>query len=346
MTDLIWRDKLIKLIQSSDVSATLKSVIMLSWTLLVGLNGLGFNQPQEKKQQEQELTVSLQSDLVEVVFTVTDSKNRFVTDLSKDSVVVVEDGVSQKIEFFGRNNEVPMMLALAVDFSGSQEFNWPKERQAAERFFSEFFRGGKDYAALLTFRGTVNLERGLTNNETELSKSLKSLVRTDEGYASQGTSLYDAAYVVVDEVLDGPTARRILQRNDNRIRRAVILITDGHDTSSVRSQSEAIERAQRAGVLIFSIGISDSFRFADVNAKTLNEFAAQTGGRAYYPSNEAELRTAFKQIAEELSSQYMLAYYPTNAAKDGSFRRLELRIIGRDGLTVSHRAGYFAPKER
>jgi VWFA-related protein len=313
---------------------------------LIGLIALAHEQHQPTAPQEPEPTISLESNLVDVVFTVTDANNRFITDLRPESAQILEDGVPQTIEFFGRNAEVPMVLALVVDFSGSQEFNWPRERDAALKFFSEFFRWGKDYAALLTFRGIVRLQKGLTNDQTPLEAALKSLIRVDEGYASQGTSLYDAAYVATDEVLDGPTARRILKRNDQRIRRALLLITDGHDTSSLRKEPDVIERAQRAGVLIFPIGISDSFRFADVNAKTLDQLAGLTGGRAYYPGNEEQLRAAFKQIAEELSSQYVVAYYPSNTARDGCWRQLEVKIVGRDGLSVSHRAGYFAPKER
>lgn len=291
-------------------------------------------------------TVDLTSTLVDVVFTVMDEKNRFVRDLSPESIVVLEDGIPQKIEFFGRNTDVPMVLALAIDFSGSQEFNWPAERQAAEKFFAETFRWGKDYAALVSFRSTVELHRGLTSDPTRLAEALQSLVRRDEGYASQGTSLYDAIAITVEEVLDGPTARRLRARNENRIRRALIVITDGHDTSSVQRLPEVIERAQRTGVLIYAIGLSDSFRFADVNAQVLDELTQATGGRAFYPRNEDDLRLAFAQIAEDLSSQYLVAYYPTNSARDGRFRSLQVKIRGHENWTVAHRAGYVAPKQR
>lgn len=322
---------------------------MVQPALVVGgliLTTLAQGQHQPPARPGPEPTLSLESNLVDIVFTVTDAKNRFITDLSPDSLQVLEDGVPQTIAFFGRNQEAPMVLALVVDFSGSQEFNWPRERQAALKFFSEFFRWGKDYAALLTFRGTVKLDKGLTNDQSQLEAALRSLVRVDEGYASQGTSLYDAIYVAIDEVLDGSLSRRLLSRHDRRIRRALLLITDGHDTSSLRTEAEVIARAQQAGVLIFPIGISDSFRFADVNAQTLDRLAASTGGRAYYPGHEEQLRIAFDQIAQELSSQYVVAYYPSNTTRDGSWRQVQVRIVGRDGLNVSHRAGYFAPKER
>lgn len=288
--------------------------------------------------------ISLQSDLVDILFTATDANNRFITDLTQDAIEVFEDGVAQPIQFFARNNEVPMVLALVIDFSGSQEFNWPKEREAAEKFFQEFFRWGTDYAAILTFRGTVKLIRGLTSNEQRLISGLRLLVRTDEGYASQGSSVYDAAYTAIQEVLNGTTAQRILQRYDRRVRRALILITDGHDTSSVMKLSDVIEQAQRANVMIFPIGISDSFRFADVNAAILDQMAEATGGQAFYPKAPEQLRTAFRQIADELSSQYIVAYYPTNTARDGAWRKVQISVKGRPNVTTSHRAGYYAPK--
>jgi VWFA-related protein len=302
--------------------------------------------PQKPPPEPPEPTIDLRSTLVDVVFSVTDEKNRFVRDLTPESIVVLEDGIAQKIEFFGRNTDVPMVVALAIDFSGSQEFNWPAERQAAEKFFAEAFRWGKDYAAFVSFRSTVELHRGLTSDPARLAEALQSLVRRDEGYASQGTSLYDAIYITVEDVLDGPTARRLRARNENRIRRALIVITDGHDTSSGRKLAEAIERAQRAGVLVYAIGLSDSFRFADVNAQVLGELTQATGGRAFYPRSEDDLRLAFNQIAEDLSSQYLVAYYPTNSARDGRFRRLQVKIRDHENWTVAHRAGYVAPKER
>lgn len=317
-------------------------IFLLLWGSL--LLPAGGQQKAPPPTPEQEATISLESTLVDVVFTVTDERNRPVTDLTREQVRVLEDGVEQKIEFFGRTQDLPMIVALAVDFSGSQEFNWPKERAAAERFFSRFFRWGKDYAALLTFRGVTHLQCGLTSNERRLQEALRRLVREDMGYAGQGTALYDAAYTALDEVLDGAMGQRLLKRSEHRIRRALILITDGHDTSSRRSEHEVIARAQRAGILIYAIGLSDSFRFADVNARTLDALAMPTGGRAYYPENERALEEAFHRIAEDLSSQFLIAYYPTNTARDGSFRQLQVQIVGRPNLVVRHRAGYFAPK--
>jgi len=317
-------------------------VLVLLWgSLLVSSPG---QQKAPSPTPEQEATVSLESTLVDVVFTVTDERNRPVTDLTREDVRVLEDGVEQRIEFFGRTQDLPMLVALVVDFSGSQEFNWPKERAAAERFFSRFFRWGKDYAALLTFRSVTHLQCGLTSSERRLQEALRRLVREDTGYASQGTALYDAISVALDEVLDGAMGQRLLKRYEHRVRRALILITDGHDTSSRHSEQEVIARAQRAGILIYAIGLSDSFRFADVNARTLDALTTLTGGRAYYPEDERALEEAFHRIAEDLSSQFLVAYYPTNTARDGRFRRLQVQIVGRPNLVVRHRAGYFAPK--
>ncbi len=318
------------------------TVLVLLWGGLL-FSSLG-QQKAPSPTPEQEPVLSLESTLVDVVFTVTDERNRPVTDLTREDVRVLEDGVEQRIEFFGRTQDLPMLVALVVDFSGSQEFNWPKERAAAERFFSRFFRWGKDYAALLTFRSVTHLQCGLTSSERRLQEALQRLVREDTGYASQGTALYDAISIALDEVLDGTMGQRLLKRFEHRVRRALILITDGHDTSSRRSEHEVIARAQRAGILIYAIGLSDSFRFADVNARALDALTTLTGGRAYYPENDRALEEAFHRIAEDLSSQFLVAYYPTNTARDGRFRRLHVQIVGRPNLVVRHRAGYFAPK--
>ncbi len=192
----------------------LSAILTLLWGNLVFVSSRQEPTPPPSRAtpEPQEVTLSLESTLVDVVFTVTDEQNRPVTDLKREEVRIFEDGVEQKIEFFGRTQELPMLVALAVDFSGSQEFNWPKEQAAAEKFFGQFFRWGKDYAALLTFRGVTRLHGGLTSDERRLRDALRTLVREDTGYASQGTALYDAAYIALDEILDGALAQRLLKR--------------------------------------------------------------------------------------------------------------------------------------
>jgi VWFA-related protein len=302
--------------------------------------------PSESHQvSEGDDTVRLESNLVNVFFTVTDGENRLVNDLTKKDVAIIEENAPQPIEFFKRGRDLPMVLALAADFSGSQEWIWSEERDAARQFFNQIFRPGQDYVAVASFRNTVQLHTGLTSSRERLDRVFQSLARTDTGYAHQGTALYDAVFTVMDEVLDGKTALRISRGHHFVDRRALLLLTDGRDTASLRTAAATIARAHRALIHIYAIGIGDGFRFAGVDRAALDQLCQETGGRAYYPRNPDELRWAFREIAEELTTQYVVGFYSTNAIKDGSFRKIRLDIPGRKDLTVRYRSGYYARTE-
>jgi Ca-activated chloride channel family protein len=136
-----------------------------------------------------------------------------------------------------------------------------------------------------------------------------------------------------------------LRENHYLVRRALILLSDGRDTTSLNKAAAAINRAHRALVTVYAIGIGDDFRFTGVDREALDTLCQETGGRAYYPRNPDELRWAFREIAEDLTGQYVVGYYPTNTAKDGSFRKVRLEIPGRKDLTVRYRSGYYAGTE-
>jgi Ca-activated chloride channel family protein len=330
-------------------------VIVLCWSLLAfdraGLSAQTqtSNPPSSAQPQDpipgDDKPVTLESNLVNVGFTVINPAGRLVTDLTKDELRLMENEAQQPIAFFGRNRELPMVIALATDFSGSQEFIWLEERAAAQKFFDEVFRPGQDYVAVASFRNSVHLHTGLISHRDRLDRVFKTLSRVDTGYAKQGTALYDAIYTVIDEVLDGKTAQRILRENHFAVRRALILLTDGRDTTSLRPATDAMARAHRAFVTIYAIGIGDRFRFSGVDRAALDAVCRETGARAYYPRDADELRWAFREIAEELTSQYIVGFYPADTAKDGSFRKIRLEIPGRKDLTVRYRTGYFAKTE-
>ncbi|MBI3949286.1 MAG: VWA domain-containing protein [Acidobacteria bacterium] len=298
--------------------------------------------PKSGEDWQQDEPIQLESNLVNVVFSVADRENRFVTDLKKEEVVLLDGDTKQPIAFFGRSRELPLVLALVVDFSGSQEFIWPQERDAAQTFFNEIFRPGHDYVAVASFRNTLQLHTGLTSQRERLDRVFKTLLRIDTGSARQGTALYDAIFTTIDEVLDGKTAQRILKQNHLIPRRALIVLTDGRDTTSLRAPAATTDRAHRALVTIYAIGIGDDFRFSGVNQAALGGLCRETGGRDYYPRDPHELRWAFKEIAEELTSQYVAGFYPSETIRDGSFREIRLEIPGRKDLTIRYRRGYFA----
>src|SRR5436305_35631 len=160
----------------------------------------------------------------------------------------------------------------------------------------------------------------------------------------QATALYDAVYITADEVLARDPVRSSAS-DDQITRRAVILLTDGVDNASSRKLEEAIDRAWRAGVVIYAIGIGDRFRFEGVREDILRRLSEETGGRAYFPHGPDELLDNFRQVESELRSQYLLAYSPTNGAKDGCLRRIEVRLTNRPDVRVIHRRGYYAATE-
>lgn len=284
--------------------------------------------------------VRLESNLVNLLLTVRDSENRLVRDLKKHEVLVTEESVPQAIAFFARRDALPLVLAIAVDFSGSQQWRWSESCEAVQQFLGQVFRPGHDYVALASFRSTVQLHTGLTSRQQRISQLVSSLARTDTGYARQGTALYDAIFVLTDEVLDGPIVRRIAGEHHDMIQRALLVLTDGYDTASVHSATDAVTRAQRAGVAVYAIGIGDAFGQAGIAHESLDQVCRETGGRAYYPRQADDLKWAFRQIAEELTTQYALAFYVSAIRRDDAVRPVRVQIIGRPNLSVRWRRGY------
>jgi Ca-activated chloride channel homolog len=314
-------------------------------------------QPDETTEDSGE-TLKIGVELVQVVFSVVDGQERLVTNLQKDDIGLFDNGQKQTIEVFQRSNNLPMMLGILMDVSGSQEFLLPQEKDSVGTFLDSFFREGKDYGALLTFQGETTLEIGLTSNLRRLKTALQRIKREetfrddDGGAPNLGTALFDAVDITAREVLNGKTAQRILRQDllqtDTRqtaIRRAICILTDGVDTASELTLPKALRAAQRLGVAVFAIGVGDRFRFGDVNQEMLNKLCRETGGRAFYPKNESGLKKAFQQIAEELSSQYILAYYPSESPDNAKFRDLEITIPGQPKWQVVHRRGYLQEKQ-
>jgi VWFA-related protein len=298
---------------------------------------------EEATQDEQ--TIKLGTQLVTVPFNVTDKKNRYINDLSKEDVEILEDNKDQQIFSFERQTDLPITIAMLIDISGSQEFTLPEERAAGQRFFRRILRPKKDLAAVVTFEHESVLVQDLTSDVDKLYRALDD-VRLPAQSATMGrrggtppinnsgvgsTAMFDSIYSVSSDLLRREAGRRV-----------IILVTDGEDTSSSVKMREAIERTWRSEIIVYSIGIGGPM---GVDSGTLKKIAAETGGRAFFPRNEGDLDTAFAQIDEDLRSQYILAYTPANGARDGSFRTIQVKVKNHGDLTVRHRRGYFAPKE-
>jgi Ca-activated chloride channel family protein len=293
-------------------------------------------------------TVKLGTDLVNLFFSAVDPNNRIISNLQQGDVTVLEDGKPQQVFAFKRESTLPINIAILMDLSGSQEYTFPKEKAAAGEFLRSVIRPNKDSAAILTFQDDVDLVQGLTSRIQTLQRAFDEIQYSrrfnQASSRRQATALYDAVYITADEILAHDDFRSRTS-DENITRRAMILLTDGVDNASSRKLEDAIDRAWRAGVVIYAIGIGDRFRFEGVREDVLRKMSEETGGRAYFPQGADDLLEDFRQIESELRSQYLVAYSPTNPNRDGSFRRIEVRVAGRNDVRLVHRRGYYAPME-
>ncbi|MEW6209707.1 MAG: VWA domain-containing protein [Acidobacteriota bacterium] len=292
-------------------------------------------------------TLKLNTELVNLIFTAVDKNNRAVGDIRQEEVTILEDGQPQPLFAFKREATLPINIAIVIDLSGSQEHTFAQEKMAAAEFLRSILRPGKDAASILTFRADVDLVQGLTSRIDTLKRALDDIefARRFGAVSSrrQATALYDAVYIAADEILSRDTYR---SADENLItRRAMIVLTDGVDNASQRKLDQVIDRALRAGVAIYSIGIGDRFRFEGVREDVLRRLSEETGGRAYFPQGADDLMDDFRQIENEMRSQYLVAYSPSNTARDGRFRRIEVKLAGRSGVMIIHRRGYYAASE-
>ena len=309
---------------------------------------------------EDEEVLRIETEAVNILFTAQDKNRRLLTNLKPDDVQIFENGTKQEISSFSRQVDLPLSLAILIDTSASQERTLPEEKAAAISFIESVIRPEKDEVAVISFTGDSTLEQGMTSNLNRLRRAVERVQFVPpSGYIGGGvvtngggmgtppisgsnqsvagsTAIWDSIYVTSDEVL-GPAPEKT--------RRAIILLTDGYNTSGMKKLDDAVQAAQKAEAVIYSIGIGDQF-IEGVDQGVLKKVSERTGGRAFFPRDEGELRLAFKQIQEEMRSQYLLSYEPTNPAKDGSYRTVEIRLanpqLDKDKVKLTYRQGYFA----
>lgn len=299
--------------------------------------------------------IKVDSEIVNVLFTAQDKNRRLLTTLTTQDIKILEDGKPQEVTSFSRQIDLPLSLAILIDTSISQQRTLPEEKAAAMSFLETVIRPAKDEVAVISFTGEAMLEQGMTNNLTRLRRAIERVrfvppagylgsgvhtgtppISGDNQQVAGSTAIWDAIWVASDEIL-GPAPERT--------RRAIILLSDGVNTFGKKKLDEAVQAALRAEAIIYSIGIGDDF-YGGVERGSLNKISERTGGRAYFPRDEKELREAFRQIQDEMRSQYLLAYEPTNQTRDGSYRKIEIQLANpqhlKDKIKVTHRQGYFA----
>jgi VWFA-related protein len=292
-------------------------------------------------------SIKVDVDLVNVLCSVRNKSGGLVGNLSKDDFTLLEDGKPQTVKYFTRETDIPLTIGLLIDISGSQARLIEDERRAAYQFFSQVLRK-KDMAFLISFGPEAELLQDFTNSPRLLQSALESLhVQSGVGglhpgpvpTAGQprGTVLYDAVYLAATDRMQKEVGRK-----------AMVLITDGVDQGSRLKKEAAIEAAQRADSIIYSIYYVDPGAYfghggfgMGVSDSALKQMSEDTGGRLLRVDRKHTLNDIFTQIQEEMRSQYAIGFTSTNERKDGSFRRLEIRTHDKN-QKVQARKGYYA----
>ena len=268
---------------------------------------------------------------VDVVFTVTDKHGRFVKDLKKDDFKVLDDNKPQQVLNFRSETDLPLRVGLLIDASNSIRDRFKFEQEAAIEFLNQIIRQRKDQAFVIGFDTVAEVTQDYTDNTEALAHGVRML------RAGGGTALFDAIYYACREKLMNPPS------NPDGTRRAIILLSDGDDNQSRVTREEAVEMAQRAGVIIYAISTNITGQKSRGD-KVLERFAETTGGRLFTPFKLQEVADAFTDIQSELRSQYAISYHPTDFVADGRYRTIDIDAWGKKNLRVRAKKGYYAPK--
>jgi Ca-activated chloride channel homolog len=286
--------------------------------------------PSSQKQQPPSFTAAV--DVVSLNVTVADPAGRYITDLTQDDFQVFEDGVKQDVTFFNKANS-PIGLSILLDTSASMESRITTAQQAAIGFVRKLRE--QDLAEVIDFDSRAVTLQAFTNNIPALEQAIRKTA------AGGSTSIYNAVYIALKDL------KKVVPANPDEIRRqAIVVLSDGEDTSSLLSFDEVLDLAKRSDTAIYSIGLrteeedsSKGFKEAEF---VLRQFSQQTGGRAFFPLHIDDLSAVYGQIADELSSQYVVGYISKNSKRDGAWRRIAMRV-SRPGVTPRTKQGYFAP---
>lgn len=272
-------------------------------------------------------------DLVSLNVTVTQG-GRYVTDLEQADFEVYEDGVRQQISFFSRVQH-PIALAVLLDTSASMEGKLETAQEAAVGFARQMRRG--DTMEVVEFNGQVTVLQPFTGDVAALERAIR------QAHVNGSTALYNAIYISLKSL------QKARARSAEEIRReAIVVLSDGDDTSSLVAYDEVLNLAKRSETTIYAIGLRQNeqqrreFKEAEF---VLRQLSQETGGRVFYPTSVAELPKIYEQIAQELASQYSIGYSPSNPARNGAWRRVVVRLLRPDAVGRT-RQGYYAPGAR
>jgi VWFA-related protein len=302
--------------------------------------------------------IRTETDLTTLLFVATDKNNRYLTTLQQADIRVVEDGVPQTLFTFQRETDRPLSIAFLIDVSGSEERTLPDEKGAARTFVENIIRSSKDQAAVIPFEGYAHLEQPLTRDMLGIYRALEAVEVAYPSYLGSAPPIggitsgpgtiappREGTTAIWDSI--AVTCKQVLARSVGQRRRAIILLTDGFDTSSRLMRSQAVDQAIGFETVIYAIGIGDK-KQEGVDKNALRDLAERTGGRAFFPKKQEDMTAAFAEIEQELRSQYLLAYSSTNKKRDGSFRKMSIEVtnpeLRKQQLKLRYRPGYFAKR--
>jgi Ca-activated chloride channel homolog len=321
--------------------------VFLSAVAVVGAQQSQAPAPPEVQDNRQGTVVS-NVNLVDVLFSVVTKREKLVTDLTKDNFKVFDDNVQQEIASFSQPTDLPLRIGMVLDTSNSIRERLKFEQDAAIDFIFNALRRGKDQAFLMTFDDGPEIIKEFTGDTGDLRDTIL------KQRAGGGTALYDAIYMASQQLLNkspmppGPNPD---------VRRVLVVISDGDDNSSNRSRGAAVEMAQRAGVIIYAISTSTEWINEDDQSdpskrisrkfekgegdRVLDQLAAETGGRAFFPFRIDDLGQSFLDIGDELRHQYALAYNPPGRMPDGKYHTIRIQVDRKD-VIIRARKGYYS----
>ncbi len=308
--------------------------VVLVFALCAILPAAGAQQPAAKAESapadDPSTRIVLDVNRVNLLFTVTDKKGRFVTDLDQQDFEIYENKRPQRIMQFNAESNLPLRLAILVDTSNSIRERFHFQQEAALEFMRDVLRPDQDKAMIVSFDSSTELVADLTGDMSQLEKAIQGL------RPGGGTSLYDAVFFACRDKLmqDQPL---------HKFRRAMVVLSDGDDNSSRYTRDQALEMAQKADVVVYTISTNIT-RIPTDGDKVMKYFAAETGGLAFFPFKAEDMSQSFANIANELRHQYNVYYRPEPLIADGRYHPVQVQVRGRKDLVVHARKGYYAPQ--
>src|SRR5713226_3075161 len=306
--------------------------------------------PSQEPAQQSGQKIGVRVNLVDVLFTVLDRRNKLVPALEKTDFKIFDDKLPQEIRYFSKQSDLPLRIGILLDTSNSIRDRIKFEQDASINFLFTVLRRNKDEAFAMTFDDEPQIIQPFTADAGALRDQIT------KTRAGGGTAIYDAIYEACVKELSHPP--RPPGDQPDVVRRVMVLISDGEDNLSNHTRTEAIEMAQRTSVVIYTISTSIQWISLTQNNepaksgdrkyhltdgdKILQELAEETGGRSFFPYHVDDLDQSFQDIGDELRNQYSIAYLPTNYVLDGRYHKIRIEVPEHKGYQVRARRGYFA----